>query len=101
MLMDHADTQRQRIPGRADVRQLIVDVDLALIGIVNAGDHVHQRCLAAAVFAQKGQDLAAADLHGDILVCRDPAEGFGYMFKTDRILRLRHAENSSFFCAVP
>ena len=50
VLVDHADTEVEGILGRCDGHRLVVDVDLSLIGEVDAGEHVHQRGLAAAVF---------------------------------------------------
>ena len=40
-----------------------------------AGEHVHERGLAAAVFAEQGEDLAAIDVQPDLVVCDDRTEG--------------------------
>ena len=40
------------------------------IGEVDAGEHVHQRCFAAAVFAEQRQDLALVQLQVNGIVCR-------------------------------
>ena len=69
MLVDHADAQRKGVLRGADGHLFPVDEDLPLVRVVDAGDHVHQRGLAAAVFSKYGQDLAVA--HGQI----DPVVG--------------------------
>ena len=66
VLVDHADTVSKGVFRRADRNRFTVNVDLPLIGEVDAGEHVHQRCFAAAVFAEQRQDLALVQLqvHG-------------------------------------
>ena len=91
MLMDHADAQTQRITGGTDVHRLLVHIDLAAVRVVDAGDHVHQGGLAAAVFAQQGQNFTAADVQGNVLVGNDLTKGFGDPFQPDGVLRLRHS----------
>ena len=55
VLVDHADAQIAAHRGERMVTALSLHVDLALIGVVDAGDHVHQGRLAAAVFPQQGR----------------------------------------------
>ena len=77
MLVDHADAVAVGIARGADDDLLAVDEDLSLVGEIDAGEHIHQRGLAAAVFTQQGQNFTAAHAQGDILVGHDRAEGFG------------------------
>ena len=72
--MDHADAVFKRILRRGDGHGLAVDVDLPLVGEIDAGEHVHQRGLAAAVFTEQGQDLALVQLEIDGVVCRHLSE---------------------------
>ena len=95
VLVDHADAQIQRIAGGADGNSLVPHVDLALIGVVDAGDHVHQGRLAAAVFPQQGQDLAPAHAQRDILVSHHRAKGLGDVLQTHGVFGLRHSAGSS------
>ena len=75
VLVNHADAQAQGIPGGADIHRFIPHIDLALIGVIDAGDHVHQGGLARPVLSQKGKDLAAADFKGHVMVGRHFTEG--------------------------
>ena len=52
VLMNHADAQVKRISGRTDDGFLTPNVDMSFIREVNAGNHIHQGGLAAAVFSQ-------------------------------------------------
>ncbi len=94
VLVDHADAQIQRVTRGADGHGLVSDIDFALIGEVDTGDHVHQRGLAAAVFTQQGQNFTAAHAQGDILVGHDRAEGFGNVLQAHSIFVLRHYAGS-------
>ena len=53
------------------------DDDFAAVGVVNAGNHVHQRGLTAAVFTKQGKDLTLANAQGNVMVCDDAAKGLG------------------------
>ena len=77
VLVDHADAQIEGVLRRADHDVLSVDRDRALVREIDAGEHVHQRGLAAAVFAQQRQDLAAIDIQPDLVVGHRGAEGLG------------------------
>ena len=57
MLVYHADPVAQGLLGRGDANLLSVDKDLARVRPVDAVDHVHQRGLSRAVFAQQCQNL--------------------------------------------
>ena len=60
LLVDHGDSQRAGLDGRVGRNLLAVEDDLAGGGLVHAGEYVHQRGLARAVFAHDGVDLALA-----------------------------------------
>ena len=77
MLMDHADAQGKGVLGGGDGHRLAIDVDLPLVGEVDAGEHIHQSGLAAAVFTQQGQDLTLIELQRNVLVGRYLAEALG------------------------
>ena len=94
VLVDHADAQIQRVAGGADRHGLVADVDLALVGEVDTGDHVHQRGFAAAVFAQQRQNFAAPYAQRDVFVCHNGAEGFGNVLQAHSIFVLRHYAGS-------
>ena len=74
VLVDHADAEIERVLRRADHDGLAVDGDLALVGEVDAREHIHQRRLAAAVFTQQRQDLAPVDVQPALVVGLDRAE---------------------------
>ena len=77
MLVYHADAEVEGVLGRANDDLAPVDVDLALVGVVDAGEHIHERGLAAAVLAEQGQDLALVDVEPHPVVGLDRAEGLG------------------------
>ena len=77
MLMDHADAVGEGILGGADDHRLSVDGDLPLVGEIDAGEHIHQGGLAAAVFTQQGQNFSPVDVQPDLVVGQDGPEGFG------------------------
>ena len=58
VLVDHADAGGDRVARAAERDRLAVDQDLALVGLVEAVQDVHQRGLAGAVLAEQGEDLA-------------------------------------------
>ena len=59
LLVDDDDVGAERVAGVAEVDDLAVEVDLALVGLVDAGDDLRQRRLAGAVLAHEPVDLAA------------------------------------------
>ena len=78
MLVDHADAEGKSVLRRTNDDFLAVDGDLALVGEVDAGEHVHQGRFAAAILTQQGEDLAAVDVQPDLVVGNDLAiEAFG------------------------
>ncbi len=77
VLVDHADAGRDRVAGAGEVLDLVVEDDLALVGLVEAVEHVHQRRLAGAVLAEQAVDLAGLDGQGDPVVGDERPEALG------------------------
>ena len=84
VLVDHADAQVKGVLGGADHDLLAVDVDGAAVGEVDAGDHVHEGGLAAAVLPQQGEDLAPVHVHAHVGICYGLAEHLGDVLQPDR-----------------
>ena len=85
MLMNHADSILIGIARAADIYLLAVDKNLALVGIINPREDVHQRRLSAAVFAKKRKNLAFAHIKRDMVIGGYLAEVFGYVSKLNGI----------------
>ena len=77
VLMNHTDAIAEGISGRADHRFLSIDEDLPLVREIDAGEHIHQGCLAAAVFSQQGEDLSFVNVQPDPVIGKDGAKAFG------------------------
>ena len=77
VLVHHADTQIVGVVGVLDGHHLAVLFDDALLRLVQAEKHAHQRGLPGAVFAQQGVDLSLFQLQGDIVVGHDAGEPLG------------------------
>ena len=65
LLMDYADAQLLRAARRADFDRLAIEQDLALVGLVDAGEDLHQRRLAGAVLAHQRMHFAGVQLQPD------------------------------------
>ena len=63
--------------GEVIVDPFAADLDLALVGPVQAVEHAHERALAGPVLAEEGVDLAAADVEIDVIVGDHPGEALG------------------------
>ena len=79
VLMDHADPVPEGILRRTDLHLFAVHIHFPLVRVVDAGDHVHQRRLATAVFPEDRQDLSVPHLEIHIVVCHNAAEPLGHM----------------------
>ncbi len=77
VLVNHADLVVKGVLGGADDHLLPVDQDGAFVGVVDAGDHVHQGRFAAAVFAQDGEDFSPVNVQVHVVVGDDAAECLG------------------------
>ena len=67
LLRHHVDAVLEGDLGVGDVDLLVVDVDLAAVGAVDAHDDLHERGLAGAVAADEGENLAGAQVKADAL----------------------------------
>ena len=85
VLVDHADAAVEGVLGGGDGHRLVVDIDLPLVGEVDAGEHVHEGGLAAAVLPQQGQDLALMQLKVDVVVGHHAAEALGDVLHSDGV----------------
>ena len=90
MLVDHTDVQIKCVLRGADLHFLPIHEDLAFVRIVDAGEHVHKRGLAAAVFAQQGQDLTLMQLQTDRFVRHDLSEALGDVSQFDCVCQASH-----------
>ena len=92
LLVNHADALEHRVVRRGDRRRLTIDQHFALeaAGRMNDGhakEHVHQRALACAVFAQKRMDFAGPDFEGDVGQHLVFAVALGDVFHLQNVLR--------------
>ena len=69
--------------GERIVTSVAVNENLAVVGRVDAREHIHQRGFPTAVFAQKRQDFAPANLKGDVVVGDDLAKTLGNALHPD------------------
>ena len=92
VLMNHADFQVKGVLRGADDHFLPALKDLALIREVDAGDHVHQGGLAAAVLTENGQDLTLVHIQVNIVVGHNAAKPLG---------NAAHAESNLLFHGIP
>ena len=77
VLVHHADAGRHGVARAGEVLDVVVEQDLALVGLVQAVEHVHQRGLAGAVLAEQAVDLAGLDREVDVVVGDQGAEPLG------------------------
>jgi len=77
VLVHHADARRHGISGPGEVLHDVVDDDLAVVGLVEPVQHVHQRGLARTVLAQEAVDLPRLDDEVDVVVGHQGAEALG------------------------
>ncbi len=77
MLVHHADAEADRPAGRADLDLLAAEQDLALVGLVEPVEDVHQGRLARAVLPEQRVDLSTAQLEVHRAVRDQGAEPLG------------------------
>ena len=77
VLVHHADAGRHGVAGAGEVLDVVVEQDLALVGLVQAVEHVHERGLACAVLAEQAVDLAGLDGEVDVVVRDQGTESLG------------------------
>jgi hypothetical protein len=68
VLVHHPDARADRVARAADVHRPAIDQDLALVGLQQAVQDVHEGRLAGAVLAEQSVDLARLDGQVDVIV---------------------------------
>ena len=76
LLMDDADAERLRVARAVDLGVLSKEFDRSAVARVDAGQHLHKRRLAGAVFADQRHDLALTNLQLRIVQRVDAREVF-------------------------
>ena len=61
VLVDGRDPERHRFVGPRDRDGVALEQDLPGVGVVDSGDHLHERGLAGAVVADERHDLARSN----------------------------------------
>src|ERR1051325_9524605 len=79
VLVDHADTERDRVVRRFDVTRFAVDDDFATVGSVETISDVHRRRFARAVLADNGMDRPGLNDYVDMVISKNVAESFRYL----------------------
>ena len=74
LLVDHRDAPPRRLLRRREADRLAVPAQAAVVGRVDAGQHIDQRRLAGAVLADQRMDFAAADRQVQAAQRRDARE---------------------------
>jgi hypothetical protein len=77
VLVHHADLQPDRLARRADVHRLAAEEHLALVGLVQPVEDVHERGLPRTVLPEEGVHLTATDIEVDAVVRGECAEALG------------------------
>jgi hypothetical protein len=77
MLMDHPDSQPDRILGRTQVDGLAVDAYLAQIGPIDPIQDIHQTRFTGAILSKHGMDRRLVDIEHDLIECAECAECLG------------------------
>jgi hypothetical protein len=77
VLVHHANAQVVGVVGVLDGHLPAVLPDDALLGLVQAEEHAHQRGFPSAVLTEQGVNFALFQLQGDIVVCHDAGEALG------------------------
>ena len=83
MLIDHANAESKGVLGRTYGDRFTLYINLTLVGIIDARQHIHKRCLAAAVFAEQCEYFAFAYLKRGVVICDSRAEALGYITHFD------------------
>ena len=88
LLMDDGHAQLLRALGGHVVNDLTEDLHRAGVLVVNAGEHLHQRRLACAVFTQQGHDFARLQMKVDVVQRLYAGKTFADVFQFDDVLAL-------------
>ena len=100
VLVHHADAQVVGIIGVLDLYLNAILTDGALLGLVKAKQHRHQRGLTRAVLAQQRMDLTLTQLQGDVIIGDDTGELFGDVQHFNGILIFQRETPSFPLCTV-
>ena len=68
MLVHHADASGHCVAGAGEVLRLVIEQDLALVGLIEAVEHVHERGLAGAVFTEQRVHFARFHDEVDVVI---------------------------------
>src|SRR3546814_19194700 len=82
-LVDGLDVVAAGVARRRDLHLLAVDVDLAAVGRIGAGQHLDERRLAGTVVAQHADHLARIEVDGDVVDRLDAAEALADAARTE------------------
>ncbi len=96
MLVDHPDSPGDRIPRAAEADRLPVDPDLAAVGLIKAGEHVHQSGLAGPVLSDQGDDLPRLKLERDPVHRQHRAEALRDILQRDQGGALKEESSAMF-----
>ena len=77
LLVDDGDARRLGIAHAGEADVFAVDADRSLIVGIDAGQDLHQRRFAGAVFAHQRMDFAGPELEADVAKRCDAAETLG------------------------
>ncbi len=77
MLMNHSDSMFHGIEGRAQVDALSLDEDLALVGVVNAVKHIHERRLPCPVLAEQCMNFSLTKGKAHVVIRHDAWKTLG------------------------
>ena len=78
MLVDHADAGGDGVAWARELNRLLVNQDLAGVGLIKPIEDVHQGGLACAVLTQQAKNLAIAHLEADVVVSEHTRKALGY-----------------------
>ena len=91
--MDKDDTLGLGLKGAGHHGLLVAHIDVAVIGLVNAAEHLHQGGFPGTVFPHEGVHLARHHRKGHPVQRPHTGEGFDDVFKTQN--RITHTFSSS------
>ncbi len=77
VLVDHSNTQRNRVIGVMNIRDFPIDQNLTLVGFVKAIDDIHQGGLARPIFPKQGVNLTREKGKGDMVVRQNSRKTLG------------------------
>ena len=100
VLVHHAYVQRRGVVGVLYPDLLAVLLDYALLRLVEAEEHAHERALARAVLAEQGVDFAPPELQGNVVVGYDARELLGDVEHLYDVFRLCSHRTAPLFVII-